>query len=124
MSINFCTLTNSSVDSFCGNRRGIVLNNLLQQKYPTPSTGTNPRVVRDAFAELRPDLIRHVEPDERPTINFEQPLITVEVWMDGVRMAETQENTAQLDYVSITDVTIGESVPEAVNTPTPITTLP
>lgn len=117
MSINFCTLTNSSVDTFCGNRRSIVLGNLIAEKYPAPFVGTNNQGIRDTFAQLRPDLVRHVEVDDRPPIAFEQPFITVEVWMDGVRMAETQESTQQLDFVSITDVVIGESKPmqEAVS---------
>jgi hypothetical protein len=104
MSINFCTLTNSSVDTFCGNRRSIVLNGLLKQKYPV--RGTNNRVVSQSFANLRPDLVRRDDADERPTLVYEQPLITVEVILDGVRMEHTLQAEQRLDFVTVTDLVV------------------
>jgi len=104
MSINFCTLTNSSVDTFCGNRRSIVLNGLLQKKYPPPVQGGGRRVLRDTFAEQRPDLI--VREEDRPQLVFEQPFITVEVSMNGITMAQTLDAQQRLDFVTVTDLKV------------------
>lgn len=114
MSINFCTLTNSSVDTFCGNRRSIVLGNLINQKYA--QIGTNNSSVRDSFAKQRPDLVHHVEDDDRQPLVFEQPFITVEVWMDGIRQAQTLEAVQHLDFVTVTDLSVStRDASESVN---------
>jgi hypothetical protein len=114
MSINFCTLTNSSVDTFCGNRRQIVLDNLLNQKYPPAILGTANQSIRDTFVQQRPDLVRHVEDEDRPTLNFEQPLVTVQVTMGGITMQHTLETHQRLDFVTVTDLEIRPVGPEQV----------
>jgi hypothetical protein len=104
MSINFCTLTSASVDTFCGNRRGIVLNQLLAKKYPPPvqhAKGGNPRVLRDTFAVPPP-----FEFEDRPTLTYEQPWITVEVEFGGKKGSQTVDNDAQRDFVSVTGLEV------------------
>lgn len=104
MSINFCTLTNSSVDSFCGNRRALVLNKLLAKKYPQPAAGTNPRVLRD---DTYP---RPFDFEDRPVLNFEQPFITVQVNFQNDVGTQQIDNDNRLDFVTITNwfVDIGD----------------
>jgi hypothetical protein len=104
MSINFCTIARSSVDSFCGGRREIVLNRLLAQKYPPPfvaTPGGNPRVLRDTFA-LHPPF----EFDDRPTLNFEQPQIAVSVALGKVVKTQVVDNDLQKHFVSVTDLAV------------------
>jgi hypothetical protein len=113
MAINFCTLTRSSIDTFCGSRRQVVLNRLLEKKYPKNTAGAG-QSVRDTFALQRPDLFRRVEDDERPPLVFEQPLITVQVIMNGMSMQQTLESHQRLDFVTVTDLDIRPMSPEQV----------
>lgn len=107
MSINFCTLTNASVDTFCGNRRSVVLNNLLQKKYPpvTPTVGNGSGYqVRNEFAFKNPALF--ARPEEQPTLNFEQPFITVQVELMGEVATQQLELAPQLEFVVVSDLQV------------------
>ena len=108
MSINFCTLTNASVDTFCGNRRSVVLNNLLQKKYPpvVTSTGGGSYQVRNEFAFNRPE--QFVRPEEQRVLQFEQPFITVSAELMGMTGMQQIDLAPQLEFVVISDLQFPE----------------
>lgn len=115
MSINFCTITNSSVLSFCGNRRGIVLNNLLAQKYPPPPVqGTNNRgtyytVRKDAVPDVQQRWRTENDDEDLKFLDFEQPIVSVEVEFMGFKGIETQDfSNTQTDFVTVTDFSLND----------------
>jgi hypothetical protein len=59
--------------------------------------GGNPRVLRDTFPQ-------QFEFEEKPTLTFEQPFITVVVELDGLSGSQQLDNTAQLHFVTVTDL--------------------
>lgn len=107
MSINFCTITNSSVLSFCGNRRGIVLNNLLAQKYPVQGTnnrGTYYAIRKDAVPDVQQRWRTENDDEDLKFLDFEQPIVSVEVEFMGSKGVETQDfSSTQTDFVTVTD---------------------
>ena len=110
MSINACSIDASSVNTFCSPRRGIVFNNLSNILHPTTppfvQSGSS-RVLRDTF--IAPP---EFEIDDRPTITFEQPEVTIAVELLGTVGAETQNVAApQLDFVTVTNLEVGEVEP-------------
>lgn len=114
MSINFCTLTGSTLDTFCGNSRQIILDRLLDEKYATPPVqpfiGTNNSSVSKDFTKKFPHLVRHaVEDDERPVLTFEQPFITVSAELMGATGSQQQEVTPRLDFVVASDLNISKT---------------
>lgn len=118
MSINFCTLTGSTIDTFCGNRRGIILQNLLTEKYPPApaALGTNNRTVSIDFARRYPHLVQHVDHEiDRPQLQFEQPFVYVTAELMGKTGTQTIEATAQLEFVSVTDLKVEPSSAITVN---------
>lgn len=107
MSINFCTLTGSTLDTFCGNRRQLVLDRLLDEKYPTPpavTLGTNNRNVSIDFAKRYPHLTRHVEDDDVKTLEFEQPFIIVTAELLGIKGEQRLDADRNLNFVVVTDL--------------------
>lgn len=112
MAINFCTLTNSTIDTFCGNRRQIILDRLLRERYPPapPAVlGTNNASVREALVRQRPELFRRpVEDDERAPLTFEQPFITVSAELLGATGKQQLDAATRLDFVVVTNLKIGE----------------
>lgn len=98
MSINFCTLTNSSVDSFCGNRRAIVLQNLIDElRPPAPVvSGGNPQA-----KWINAQAPRKWEPPALPT---ELERITVSARFQELSGSSTQEIKPQLELVTVTDI--------------------
>jgi len=111
MSINFCTLTGSTLDTFCGNRRSIIVNQLLTEKYPpAPSApGTNNHHVSTDFARRYPHLVQHVEHEEIKPLTFEQPFITVSAELLGDVGTQTLEAKVQMEFATVTDLKIGDS---------------
>ena len=116
MAINFCTLTNSTIDTFCGNRRQLILDRLLEERYPPappPVLGTNNSSIRESLVRQRPDLLRRpVEDDERAPLTFEQPFITVAAELMGVKGVQQLDAAARLDFVVVTNLKIGEGYRE------------
>lgn len=117
MAINFCSVDQSTIDSFCGGRRRVVLDRLIAEKYPVVSVhpAGGGRAVRDTFAVQPP-----FEFEDRPTLNFEQPWITVEVEFDGKKSSQTLDNDVQQHFVSVTgfldeDAQVSEQVAITVN---------
>lgn len=108
MAINFCTLTNSTIDTFCGNRRQLILDRLIEEKKnQTNFIGTNNSSVRIDFAQRFPHLIRHVEDEDRTPLNFEQPFHTVTVELFGDTGTHQLDTTSRLDFVVVTDLQVG-----------------
>lgn len=127
MSINYCTISTTTVDGFCGNQRAKVLARLLEEKYPVvnppipspgigsggwtfgPISGTTPVVSPPRYAPHRPEIDRVVVP-------YEQPWVTVTVSdIFSFRGSETLETTARLDFVMVTDVKFNDEHEITVN---------
>jgi hypothetical protein len=109
MSINYCTLTASTTDAFCGRSRTVVLARLKAAKYPPTVQGTNNQSFSHDLAKLRPDLVRQVFPDleEHEQLNFEQPIITVSAELMGETGMMQLDREARVDFVMAMDFKIG-----------------
>ena len=96
MSINYCTISNSSVDSFCGNRRSIVLNRLINQLRPANvHRGGNPAHVKKIIPQIpRWDVDRLEQQTVTPT---ELDKVVVTVKFEGVTGVAEQTMDHRLD---------------------------
>jgi len=107
VSINFCTINTSSINAFCANRRAIVIDNLIRDKY-TQFLGTNNSSISQQFVKLRPDLVQHVIDDLEPhQLQFEQPFITVTAELLGEVGTQQLEAAVQSTFVAAFDLAIG-----------------
>lgn len=104
MSINYCTISSSAVDSFCGNRRAIVLARLINELRP-PVPQTN--VIRGGGPTPKFQQVRH-DRWEQPVINppTELDRITVSAEFLGLKGSAFQDVDNRLDLVFITDIEI------------------
>lgn len=113
MSLNYCTISNSSILSFCGNRRAIVLNQLLAVKYPQQTVGTSNQSLRkDTHSEVQrrwSDV--H---DEDVVHNFEQPFITVSVSMFGITKTQTIDRDQHLCFALVNNLSFSSSTLPAI----------
>jgi hypothetical protein len=123
VSINYCTLASSTVDAFCSPRRGVILSRLIAELHPpVVQGGGNPRVLRDTFGDQylrpRPQVQQrpHYEIDDRDPMKYEQPFVSVTVTLFGDSRTETQDVTAQVDIVSVTNLEFGTDAEISVNT--------
>ena len=112
MSINYCTISSSSVDSFCGNRRQIVLNRLINELHPpvpAQRRGGNPTHVKYPIPAIRRD---RDERWEQPTITpTELDKIVVTAEFNGLLGSSQQDIDGRLDFVYVTDLEFeGEEV--------------
>ena len=115
MSINFCTLTSSSVDSFCGNRRAIVLQNLIDEFRPPRPAGTG--ASNGGWTQGRPPANYNQvnrprwEPPEAPRYEpTELDRITVTAEFLSLKGTDTQSVENRLDLVTVTDIHINPTV--------------
>jgi hypothetical protein len=98
MSINACTLNRATVDTFCSPRRAIVFAKLVDELHPVYPPQATASKTHLGYAPYRD------EEDDRPTLKFEQPIITVHVDILGFSGSDTQDiSGAQLDFVTVTD---------------------
>lgn len=109
MAINYCTISSSSIDSFCGARRAIVFNRLVSQLHPTVRTvGGNPAHVATKIPALRPR--------EREEMRYEKPTeldkILVSANINGISGSELQNYNQRLDLVFITNL---KNVSQSIN---------
>jgi hypothetical protein len=104
MSINACTTNSSSITSFCGVRRAVVLAGLIAKKYPSTSIASGS--VGSAAKDIR-TLPRPSVKDDETVLTFEQPFVTVQVEAFGKTYTQQLENSAQTEFVAITEVEIG-----------------
>lgn len=110
MSINYCTLASTTLDSFCGNRRAIVLDRLIDELRPPVVNGPGgPGWVQ------RPTIKPQVKPAQRPywqptevprELPTELERITVTAEFMGLNGSDTQAITARPDLVTVTDIHI------------------
>lgn len=100
MSINYCTISNTSLDAFCGNRRQIVLNRLIAELHPpipVSRKSGNPAHVKYPIPAVRRD-----ERWEQPTITptaLDKIVVTAE--FNG---CSQQDIDGRLDLVYVTDL--------------------
>lgn len=116
MSINYCTISNSSVDSFCGNRRAIVLDRLIRElrpPVPTVNSAGNSAYVRTPIPQIprRREDERWEPPTVAPT---ELDRIVVSVNFNGITGVAEQEVDGRLDLVYVTELKV-EHVEVSVN---------
>lgn len=122
MSINYCTLASNTIDVFCGPRRGLVFNKLVQILHPPivnpQPIGGNPQQVRNTatIAQLLARQQRpHFDVDEREPMVYEQPFISVTVELFGSTGTQTMDvSSVNVDIVSVTNVDFGSVEPEIV----------
>jgi hypothetical protein len=101
MAINACTIDGFTIDGrFCRDKFAALVP-ILHPPVPTTSYQGNPRVLRDTFA-IPPQF----EFEDRPTLTFEQPWITVEVVMDGKTHSQQLDNKPQAHFVTVTGLEI------------------
>lgn len=108
MSINFCTLTSSSVDSFCGNQRSKILTRLIPILHPphVPGTGAgtpHTDAVYQAYMRARS---REHEKWEPPPVPTELERVVVEVTFANIKGSDAQDIKPGFDLVTVTDLTI------------------
>lgn len=111
MSINACTIASSSVDTFCGVRRAIVIGGLINQlRPPQPNTthGGHGGWRKDRPPSIfqgihRPRWDQDEVPAYKPT---ELDHVTVAVEFLHLKGSETQKIEQRLDLVTVTDVNI------------------
>lgn len=121
MSINYCTISGSSIDSFCSGRRTIVLNRLITELHPQPVPLPNINSIRGGGPTLR---------FQHQSRQWEQPTIVLPTELDRVTVSVTasfsmggapvlsgtdfQDIMQQLDLVTVTNIEI-EPVTISVN---------
>jgi hypothetical protein len=101
MAINACSINGFTLHGRRCTDKFAILVPILHPTVPpvTYGVGGNPRVLRDTFVPPR-------ELEDRLTLNFEQPFITVTVDHDGDIQSQTLEATQQLDFVTVTNLQI------------------
>jgi hypothetical protein len=117
MSINYCTLGSSTVNTFCGNKRPVVLARLLQELraqeqkpkivngggygYPGGHVPGRTNPAPRQYAPYRPDPSR-----EAPIVSTELDRIVVSAQFQELSGRAEQEVTAHLDIVYITNLKV------------------
>lgn len=105
MSINYCTLAGSSIDTFCGARRAIVLARLIEELRPATPTQ---RPVRGGgpTPKFHPQIRDHRW--EQPTIvpPTELDRITVSAVFQDLSGSAFQDLDNRLDLVFVTNIEI------------------
>lgn len=123
MSINYCTISSTEIDGFCGTQRVKVLARLIEQKYAVvnsppssggwaygPSFNANHGIQQPQYI---PPFRQELDQDPQP---YEQPWITVtasEIF--NTRGSETLETTPRLDFVTVTNVEFNNEPDITVN---------
>jgi len=103
MPLNACTIDGFTLHGKnCRNKFATLVPILHPPVPPVAIVGGNGRVLRDGFNIPRPFDFE----EERPTLVYEQPQITVTVKFDGITAAQTLDNAPQLDFVSIAGFSI------------------
>jgi hypothetical protein len=101
MAINACTIDGFTLHGRNCRDKFATLIPILHPPVPVVATGGNPRVLRDSFV-MPPQF----EFEDRPTLNFEQPWVTVEVVFDGVTHTQQLDNGPQMHFVTVTGLQI------------------
>lgn len=110
MSINFCTLTSSSVDSFCSPRRNQVFNQLvpiLHPQRPAGKGGGTPHTDKVMQAYLTRRQQEKWEPPKLPT---ELERIVVEASFLTLRGSDAQDVHPGMELVTVTNIQVDPAV--------------
>jgi hypothetical protein len=111
MAINFCTLTNSTIDAFCGNRREIILDGLLEERYPPTQQALSggARVVRDTWAIRNLELLRRPSDEDFAPWTFEVPIFKLTIDMlDGDVITQQFQDVTSTELAYITNLQISD----------------
>ena len=106
MSINYCTITSSSVDSFCNPRRGLIFNSLVPILHPARPTGTGggtPHTDKVMQAYLSR---RSQEKWEPPQIPTELERVVVEATFLTLKGTDGQDIRPGMELVTVTDIQV------------------
>ena len=99
MAINFCTIDSSTINTFCGNRRQVIIDQLLP-----------PRPVRGGAAQGwtpgRPIRTWRDTKWEPPVMPAESAVVTITAEFMGIKGVDTQTLTSRPDLITITDLQI------------------
>lgn len=117
MSINTCNLNSHTIDSICGYRRGVIINALLEKKYPpvSPILGTNNQSIRASFVRSRPDIAQWLPREMQPNWTFELPVIVVTVELDGRTYSQTLDDGTSLGIVLAKDLKIEDQQKDKIS---------
>jgi hypothetical protein len=111
MALNACSINGFTLNSRRCADKFAALVPILHPPIPpiVASSGGNPRVLRDTF-QFQP---REYEIEDRPTLTFEQPQVTVTVEIFGFSGTDTQDvSAANADFVSVHDFTVQAEMPD------------
>lgn len=106
MAINYCTLSNSSVNAFCSNRRSIVLNRLIQELHPPVAQhkkrggGPTPHITKIHRREIDEPTFTQTE--------FEHVVVTAK--FQNLTGEDKQIVDQRLDFVFITNLEINPAL--------------
>jgi len=123
MSINYCTISTSTIDGFCGIQRSKVIARLLDEKYPVVNPPTpSPRpgsggVTYGGMPGRAPNpWFDPYTSDTTQPIEYEQPYITVRVSdLFGEEGSETLFADAQMSFVTVTNLEFEDEDDISVN---------
>ena len=103
MSINYCTISSSSVDAFCNPRRNLIFNQLVPILHPPSST-----VGSGGIPHGTPKFIFQRAPEkwEPPYVPTELERIIVEVQFKTLFGRDEQEVRPSMELVTVTDIQV------------------
>lgn len=101
MSINYCTIANTTVDTFCGNKRAIVLSRLIKELHPEPIRHPGGNVQQSKYTNYT-----QAPRWEPPVISTERDRIVVQAKFQELRGTDEQANEQRLDIVFVTNLRV------------------
>jgi len=107
MSINYCTLASSTVDSFCSPLRAVIFNRLVPILHPSQPIGAAGTPWTDKLAKYMRQ--RPPEKWEPPQLPTELERIVVEITFNGLRGSDAQDIKPAVELVTITDLNVEPS---------------
>jgi len=108
MSINYCTIGNSTIDTFCGSRRAIVLNRLIKELHPAVTYGGGKgEHLKYVPSTLQASLAARERNNEQSIPSTELDKIVVTVEFNGITKTVAQSVLDQsFDLVYVTDLEV------------------
>ena len=114
MSINANTVNQASINTFGGRTRKIIFDRLVDQK--VSQIGGHSQA-RSSMGAKRPfNQMPSYDVEDKPTLSFEQPIVSVTVEFLGTVGTDSQEVLgAQVDFVTVTNFEVTSIQPAAIN---------
>jgi len=116
MSINYCTIAATTVDTFCGNRRALVLARLIPELHPI--TPPNPQPGNGSHGSVAPGWSNYRPQPQRwepPVISTERDRIVVKAEFQDLRGEDQQDIENRLDIVFVTNLHVEQQSAVSVN---------